>query len=161
MDYVKAMRARIGHDRLMLVGAGVIVYRDGKILLQRRRDNGCWADHGGCVELGESVEAAARRELLEETGLTAGGLTLVGIFSGKDMYFTYPNGDEAYIISVIFLCDDFSGEPLPDNEETTCLQWFALDDLPQDIDISPPSRRAVAACVQFIQSGGRSGVTVL
>jgi len=42
-DYVKGIREKIGHAPLLLVGAGVIVCRDGKVLLQRRTDNGYWA----------------------------------------------------------------------------------------------------------------------
>lgn len=152
MNYVQAMRARIGHERLLLVGAGVFVYRDDKVLLQKRRDSGCWADHGGCVELGERVEDAARRELREETGLIARGLTLLGVFSGEDMLHTYPNGDEASIVSILYVCDDFEGEPLPETDETLCLQWFDLDALPENI--SPPSRRPLAAFVEYVRSGG-------
>lgn len=69
MDYIHRMRARIGHDRLLVVGAGVLVHQNGQLLLQKRRDNGCWADHGGCLEPGETCEQTARRELLEERAL--------------------------------------------------------------------------------------------
>ena len=68
-DYIKSMRKYIGHERLLIVGAGVCIHKEGKLLLQKRLDNGCWAaDHGGCSELGETVEETAKRELLEETG---------------------------------------------------------------------------------------------
>jgi len=63
-----------------LFGASVIVYRNDKILLQQRQDNKCWGYHGGRVEIGEIVEDAAKRELLEETGLIANTLELFGIF---------------------------------------------------------------------------------
>lgn len=59
-EYIKNMRKYIGHDTLILTGAGVFIHKDGKLLLQRRRDNNCWADHGGCVEIGEQVEEAAK-----------------------------------------------------------------------------------------------------
>ena len=65
-DYVKSMRKYIGNERLMIVGGSVIVHKDGKILLQLRRDNDCWGYPGGCVELGEgreAVEYTAKREL--------------------------------------------------------------------------------------------------
>lgn len=79
-DYVSAIRQHIGHDPLPVLGASVFVHRGGMLLLQRRADDGTWAPHGGCVEIGETVEAAARRELWEETGLTAGALSLLGVF---------------------------------------------------------------------------------
>ena len=72
MSYVSEIRKKIGHDPLMIVGASVIVTDEaGRVLLQHRADNGLWGYHGGCVELGENTEAAARRELEEETGLRA------------------------------------------------------------------------------------------
>lgn len=54
------------------VGVGVIVFRDGRVLLGERRGShgaGTWALPGGNLEFGESVEDCARRELREETGL--------------------------------------------------------------------------------------------
>jgi 8-oxo-dGTP pyrophosphatase MutT (NUDIX family) len=140
-EYIKSMRKFIGHERLLLVGASVIVHKDGSLLLQKRRDNGCWGYHGGCVELGETVEEAARRELLEETGLTAGSLELFGVFSGKELFYTYPNGDKVSIIDVAYLCEDFTGEPLTETDETTDLKWFPADGLPENI--SPPAKPAL------------------
>lgn len=147
-DYIKDMRKYIGHERLQIVGASVFVYKDGKLLLQKRKDNGNWAAHGGCVELGETVEDAAKRELFEETGLTANNLKLFGVFSGKDLFYTYPNGDKVAIISIDFICDDFSGDLVRQTSETTDLQWFDLDNLP---DVSPPTKPALRKCFEILQ----------
>ncbi len=149
-DYIQSMRRRIGHDPLMVVGAGVFVWRDGMVLLQRRRDNGCWADHGGCVELGETVEDAAKRELREETGLVAHRLEFLCLMSGQDMHYTYPNGDQVYIVGTFWLCEDFSGEPVAEPEETLELKWFPLDALPDNI--SPPSRRPLERFVSHMKA---------
>lgn len=148
MDYIQRMRARIGHDRLLVVGAGVLVHQNGRLLLQKRRDNGCWADHGGCLEPGETCEQTASRELLEETGLAAHALTLVGVFSGEDLFHTYPNGDQVAIVQVMYLCEEYSGDLIPQQEEVAELAWFPVDALPDNI--SPPSRRAVAACIAYL-----------
>jgi 8-oxo-dGTP diphosphatase len=54
------------------IGVGVLVFRNGQLLLGQRRGShgaGTWAPPGGHLEFGESVEACARREVLEETGL--------------------------------------------------------------------------------------------
>jgi len=138
-EYVKGIRKKIGHDRLIVVGAAVIVYEGGKVLLQRRRDNAMWGIHGGSVEVGERVEDAARRELAEETGLVAGRLELLGVYSGDEMMFTYPNGDEVYIVGVTYVCGDFRGEPAAETDETLELRWFDLRELPDGI--TPPDVR--------------------
>ncbi|SFL06939.1 ADP-ribose pyrophosphatase YjhB, NUDIX family [Paenibacillus sp. 1_12] len=149
MGYIQNIRKKIGHDRLIAVGAGVFVYKDGKVLLQKRRDNLCWALHGGVVEIGEVVENAAKRELLEETGLIAGKLELLGVFSGDNRMYTYPNGDEVYIIGIIYICRDFAGELLPKTDETVELKWFDIDDLPKEI--SPLNVVPMQAFVDYIK----------
>ncbi len=62
-----------------LVGIGAVVLRPGAVLLVRRGKPpaaGTWSIPGGAQELGETTEAAARRELQEETGLEVGELVL-------------------------------------------------------------------------------------
>ena len=54
-------------------GANAAVFRDGRILLIRRADNGLWALPGGLVEVGETLAEAACRELLEEAGIRGNG----------------------------------------------------------------------------------------
>ena len=147
-NYIKTIREKIGHDTLIAVGAGVFVYKDGKVLMQKRKDNSCWALHGGSVEIGEKVEDAAKRELFEETGLTANSLELLGVFSGENMIYTYPNGDKVYIVSLIYICRDFSGELLPEAKEVSKLKWFDIGNLPKDI--SPPDIEPVEAFVKYI-----------
>lgn len=66
-----------------LIGIGVIVLKPAQVLLARRGhapSEGAWSLPGGAQELGETAEEAARRELLEETGLAVGALSLVGYF---------------------------------------------------------------------------------
>ncbi len=55
-----------------VLGAAAVIIHDGRVVLIRRGqppDAGEWSIPGGAVELGESVEAALRREVREETGL--------------------------------------------------------------------------------------------
>ena len=78
-EYILDLRKTVGHRPLLQVGASVIVVdSEGRILLQKRRDNGLWGYAGGSVELDEKVEKAAMRELFEETGLFANELELFG-----------------------------------------------------------------------------------
>ena len=149
-EYMKKIRGFIGNDRLQTVGTSVHIYRDGKLLLQKRRDNGCWAEHGGYVELGEIVEDAARRELLEETGLTAHSLELIGVFSGEQLFYTYPNGDQVANLDIAYLCEDFSGKIAMQEDEVAGLQWFDIDDLPPNI--SPPSVPGLMKVVEVLRA---------
>src|SRR3974390_1710373 len=60
-------------------GVSVVVLQGGDVLLVQRGKGayrGFWSLPGGAIELGETAEAAARRELMEETGLLASDLTL-------------------------------------------------------------------------------------
>ena len=141
MGYIMDLRKIVGHRKLLMPGAGVFPIQDGKVLLQRRKDNGLWGDHGGSVELSEKVEDAVRREMQEETGLLPGKLEFLGIYSGPEMDYVYPNGDQVSIIGMYFTCTDFSGTVRLQAEEVTDLKWFPLDQLPRAEEISPMSRR--------------------
>jgi 8-oxo-dGTP pyrophosphatase MutT (NUDIX family) len=133
-EYVKHIRKHIGHDPLLLVAAGAIIHKDRKILLQKRGDNGTWSIHGGCLELGETVEETVRRELNEEIGITPINLKFYKIFSGEDMHCVCPSGDEVYYVNVIFLCDEYEGELKQDDDEVVELKWFDVDKLPDNIN---------------------------
>ena len=133
-DYIMDLRKIVGHRPLLQSGASVLLEDgEGRILLQKRGDCHQWGYHGGSVELDEVVEEAARRELWEETGLTAHTLTLFGVFSGPEMHFVYPNGDEVSNIDHVYLCTDWSGTPRPQPGEVEELRFFRWDELPEDI----------------------------
>ena len=145
--YIMGLRALVGHRPLMLVGASVIVVdKDNRILLQQRRDNGCWGYAGGSVELYETVEDAAARELLEETGLAARSLTLYGVFSGPESHYVYPNGDEVSCVDIVYICRDYTGTLTPPAEEVTRLAFFAPGQLPEPL--SPPVSRVIIQCAE-------------
>ncbi|MBE9179874.1 NUDIX hydrolase [Oculatella sp. LEGE 06141] len=69
-----------------ITGTSIIpVLSDGQIVLIQRRDNGCWSLPGGIIDWGEDISSSARRELLEETGLTLINIRrLVGVYSSPD-----------------------------------------------------------------------------
>ena len=130
MDYVKDLRALVGHRPLILPGSVVlIVNQKNELLLQHRKDGG-WGLPGGLMELGESFEATARREVREETGLDIGELKQLGVFSGPDYFFRVANGDELYSVTAVFLSYDATGELQVDEDESVEMQFFKLDSLP-------------------------------
>ena len=54
------------------------------------------------MELGESAEETVLREVLEETGLVVGALTLEGVYSGKGHFTTAPNGDLIESVTIAY-----------------------------------------------------------
>lgn len=139
-EYIKSLRKLVGHIPVLQCGASVIVENElGEILLQLRRDNDCWGYAGGSIEIDEVVEDAAKRELYEETGLIANNLELFGVFSGKEMHYIYPNGDEVSNIDIVFICRDYSGELISENKEVKELRFFRTNEIP--LNISPPTAK--------------------
>lgn len=135
--YIMDLRKIVGHRPLLQVGASVILEdKQGRVLLQKRTDNHCWGYPGGSTDLDERVEDAAARELFEETGLTANHLELFGVFSGKELHYVYPNGDEVSNVDIVFLCRDYSGSLRLDAEESEDLCFFEAGQLP--VNLSPP-----------------------
>ena len=136
-EYLRNLRKIVGHMPIVVCGASVIVEnREGEILMQLRKDNNCWGYPGGSVDINEVVEVAAKRELLEETGLTANSLELLGVFSGEEMYYKYPNRDEISVIDIVYVCRDYTGEIKADNVENLDVKFFPINKLPDRI--SPP-----------------------
>ena len=150
--YIMDLRAIVGHRPLLQVGASVIVVDpQGRILLQLRSDNHCWGYAGGSVELDEEVEAAAKRELLEETGLVARELELFGVFSGKELHYVYPNGDAVSNVDIVYLCRKYTGTLKPQEDEVAELRFFSPSEIPENI--SPPNRKPLERFLRVISGG--------
>ena len=80
MDYIKYLRSLVGKNPVILCACGCIIYNEKKeILLQKRADDNKWGIPGGNMELGETIEETACREVFEETGLTVKKLKLFNI----------------------------------------------------------------------------------
>ena len=121
-----------------LVGAGVACLNlAGEVLLIRRRDDGLWDVPGGRVEVGEGTEAAARRELLEETGLEAGPLELLSVFSGPEALHTYPDGNTVAWVTVLYLCRSFSGRCMA-GDDAAEVGWFGPGEMPGSSSTTMP-----------------------
>ncbi len=134
MGYIKELRKYVGHMPILTAGVGILVFnKDNKILMQLRTDYNQWGFPGGSMELGESFEETAKRELKEETNLEIDELKLIKILSGKDTYREYPNGDKLYDITAIFVIKKYHGELKINDNESKKLDWFDINNLPQNM----------------------------
>ncbi|WP_270181319.1 NUDIX hydrolase [Alkalihalobacillus sp. CinArs1] len=133
MDYVKELRELVGHRPLILPGSVVIILNDKDELLLQHRTDGGWGLPGGIMELGESLEETARREVKEETGLTVGSLQLVDVFSGSDYYLKVSNGDELYSVTAVYVTRDVKGTITMDESESLDMRYFSVENLPDGL----------------------------
>jgi ADP-ribose pyrophosphatase YjhB (NUDIX family) len=110
--------------------AGALFELDGGIVLVQRDIEpgyGKWTFPGGFVERGETTEAAAEREVLEETGLQVRVSGIVGLYSY-----------EGQIPAIaVFRADVIGGEPLP-LDETMAVRGYGRDEIPW-LDLAFPS----------------------
>lgn len=112
------------------IGVGVVVINDGKVLLGKRKGAhgvGDWSFAGGHLELKESVEECAKRELEEETGLKALSLKL-GPWT-EDVI----ENDKHYVTLFVFV-NAFEGEPkLLEPNKCEGWKWFDWKNLPSPL----------------------------
>ena len=131
MSYIEWLRSQIGRRKTLLVFA-TLVLRDaqGAVLLQMRTDFKRWGLPGGILEPGENILDCARRELREETGLLAGDLRLVGVYSDPKYESTYPNGDQVQQFTVCFEGRWNGGKPHVDGVENSEQRFFPPEQVP-------------------------------
>ena len=147
MGYIMDLRKIVGSSPLIMAGACVIVLnKDKRILLQLRKDNNCWGLAGGSLEMGESLEQVAKRELFEETGLVANKLELFNVYSGEKFYYKYPHGDEVYNVVTAYICNDFEGVLKKEESEVQELYFFHFNEIPSNI--SPPDLPIIQEYIQ-------------
>lgn len=135
MGYVEGLREVVGHRPLILVGAvAVIVDEQGRLLLEERRfPAGAWGLAGGLMELGESTEDVARREVFEETGLVVDALKLIDVYSGANHFVKAENGDEYFVVTAAYFAETYKGELTVDELESISFGFFYPHELPERI----------------------------
>lgn len=105
-EFVVEMRRLIGQREMWLPAVTAVVRRGDEVPLVQRADNGHWTPVTGILEPGE--EAAAAREVLEETGVRV----RVDRLAATSVYgpVTHVNGDLATYLDLTFACTRVSGE---------------------------------------------------
>lgn len=125
----QALRAGFGQQPFVAPGAAAFIRDEGgRVLLQRRGDDGQWGLPAGALELGESLAATAIRETREETGLEVKPIRLIGVYSGYEI--RYPNGDRLQPFANLFECRLLGGDLRADGRESLAVRFFAPDALP-------------------------------
>ena len=155
MGYIEELRAVVGPRPLITAGVVVVVLRENTVLLDLRRDSRRWALPGGFKELGESLEEAARRELLEETGLVARRLRFLALCSGQEFVHTYPNGDRIDQVAALYQALEVDGDPRAGEQESLEVRYFAVDGLPSPME--PLSERLLARALETLSDDGAEG----
>jgi 8-oxo-dGTP pyrophosphatase MutT (NUDIX family) len=129
-SYLGRVRSSVGDaDTILFVGArGVLLDEQNRLLLIQRSDNRRWAIPAGAMELGESMEDCAIREVWEETGLRATSLTPFAFHTS----YTYTNewGHTYQQILMSFRIHTWEGELQKVTEESVDAGFFPLHALP-------------------------------
>lgn len=129
----QAARETPADDRLYprrpIVGVGVVVWRGDEVLLIRRGRpprQGDWSIPGGAQELGETVEAAGRREVLEETGVE---IEVTGLVAVVDSIRPDEAGRIRSHYTLIDLAGEWRGGALRPGDDAADCRWVPLDAL--------------------------------
>lgn len=128
-NYLKTLRESVGTALVLVPGAGAVVRDDkGRVLLQRRSDNGRWGLPGGAVDPGEHPAQALVREVFEETGLKVIPGRIAAVVGSSR--HTYANGDQAEYTITFFDCQVVGGVLGGLDDETLELRFFAPEEMP-------------------------------
>lgn len=112
------------------VGIGVMVVKDGKVLLGKRREgygHGTWSFPGGHLEFGESWEDCARREVREEAGIEIDHLTFATAVND------YLPEQQNHYVTLYLVANYQSGEATADDQEIGDWDWFEWGRLPRPL----------------------------
>lgn len=113
------------------VGLGIIIVNgEGEILVMKRDGSHApyWSIPGGKLELGETFEAGAKRELSEELDIAIKNPEVIAVTNNLKTY----ESEGTHFISIILLVKEFAGEPkIMEPDKCTEVRWVDPQDLPQ------------------------------
>ena len=134
------------------MAVGAIVFHEEKILLVLRGKapaRGVWSIPGGSVELGESLQEAAEREISEETGL---------VVRAKEPVFTFDTvkrdekGRVRFHYVVVDLLAEYVSGVLRAGDDALDAGWFSAEEL-ENMELSPMTRELLKKCFGFGDKG--------
>jgi ADP-ribose pyrophosphatase YjhB (NUDIX family) len=129
-SYIANIRKLVGDTFIMLNACSVVIVNEKRqILLQKRRDNLKWGLPGGLMELDESIEECAIREVKEETNLDVRLTKFLGVFINPCM--TWRVTDKAKVIAFAFVGNIIGGDLKINDNESLDLKYFDYDLLPE------------------------------
>lgn len=120
----------VGNNMVMLMSTAVIITNEhNQILLQKRTDNGLWGLPGGLLELDETIEECAIREVKEETNLDIKITKFIGVFVNPLM--TWRKQDKAKVFGFGFVGEVVGGKLHINDEESLELKYFDQKNMPE------------------------------
>lgn len=137
-------------NSLVPAASAVVMDDAGRVLLQRRRDNGLWALPGGAMDVGESVAETVVREVREETGYEVEPRYVVGVYSDPKHVFAYDDGEVRQEFSVCVAARLVGGYAVVSHESTE-VAWFAPGELAR-LDIHPRIRVRIDDCLAGVRA---------
>lgn len=114
----------------------------GRILMERRTDNGRWGLPGGTHQAGESITETVVREVAEETGLRVEVDRMVGIYTDPKRVIAFSDGEVRQEFSMCFAAHVVGGK-LAASTESLAVEWIARERLDR-LDIAPTTRARIA-----------------
>jgi 8-oxo-dGTP diphosphatase len=133
------------------VAVGAVVFKDNKVLLVKRAKHparGLWAIPGGKVELGETLQQAAQREILEETGITI--LSKNPIYTFDVIEKDENNQIRFHYVIVDLVADYISGQPIP-GDDAEEVRWVSSLEL-KNLDVNPGTLKVLDSLFERFES---------
>jgi 8-oxo-dGTP pyrophosphatase MutT (NUDIX family) len=141
-DYVRRLREKVGTDYMLMPSVSALIRGDDGRVLFVQHVEGRWQLPGGAIDPGERPAEAMQRECLEEAGITAEPVRILGVFGGPEYRITFSNGDEAGWIVTVFEARIVAGEPSPSDDETQAVGWFSEEEL-DALELAPSMRETL------------------
>ena len=129
MDYFNDPNAPKANS-IVPAASAIVTNAEGKILLERRRDNARWGLPSGVMEIGETIGETIVREVKEETGLDIRVDYLVGVYTNPHHVIAFSDGEVRQQFSLCFACTLLGGE-IQVSSESFEVGFFSPEEIEQ------------------------------